>query len=313
MDVAGTKNSILVTGAHRSGTTWVGKMLSVPSSVGYVDEPFRPDQRPGIFNAGIDCWFAYWRDLDETVLAHEYRRLLNRNYSLRAELASVSAPRDVLRMIRDAGRTHLQRLTSERVLVKDPISALSSAWIADRFDAEVLVLVRHPAAFAYSLKRKGWTFPFSHLLAQPRLLEDHLEAFEGQIRAFAGTERPIVDQAALLWGIIYSVLSRYIRTQSDWLVVRHEDLALQPMNGFYTLYEKLGMDFTAEVREVINRHSSTDNPLDPSGGAKDVRRDSRNLVGRWRSGLDSHEVERVRQYTQRVASEWYEGNSWRRV
>ena len=38
---------ILVTGAHRSGTTWVGKMLALAPGVGYVHEPFSPLTRPG--------------------------------------------------------------------------------------------------------------------------------------------------------------------------------------------------------------------------------------------------------------------------
>ena len=39
---------ILVTGSHRSGTTWVGKMLAATGSVGYIHEPFNLKNRPGI-------------------------------------------------------------------------------------------------------------------------------------------------------------------------------------------------------------------------------------------------------------------------
>jgi LPS sulfotransferase NodH len=33
---------ILVTGAHRSGTTWVGKMLALAAGTGYAHEPSSP-------------------------------------------------------------------------------------------------------------------------------------------------------------------------------------------------------------------------------------------------------------------------------
>ena len=47
----------------------------------------------------------------------------------------------------------LPPLRGGRLVIKDPISALSSDWLARNFALEVVVLVRHPAAFAASLKR----------------------------------------------------------------------------------------------------------------------------------------------------------------
>ena len=38
---------ILVTGAHRSGTTWVGKMLAADADTGYISEPLNVLHRPG--------------------------------------------------------------------------------------------------------------------------------------------------------------------------------------------------------------------------------------------------------------------------
>jgi hypothetical protein len=49
-----------------------------------------------------------------------------------------------------------------RLIIKDPIGALSSDWLARNFDLEVVVLVRHSAAFAASLKRLNWRHPFEH-------------------------------------------------------------------------------------------------------------------------------------------------------
>ena len=45
---------ILVTGAHRSGTTWVGKMLALAPGIGYVHEPFSPRTPVGMSPAGFD-------------------------------------------------------------------------------------------------------------------------------------------------------------------------------------------------------------------------------------------------------------------
>ena len=34
---------ILIIGLHRSGTTWLAKMLSLPDEIRYVSEPFNPN------------------------------------------------------------------------------------------------------------------------------------------------------------------------------------------------------------------------------------------------------------------------------
>ncbi len=54
-----SQRPILVTGAHRSGTTWIGKMLALAPGVGYVHEPFSPLTAPGISGAPFDRFFAY--------------------------------------------------------------------------------------------------------------------------------------------------------------------------------------------------------------------------------------------------------------
>ncbi len=38
-----TLHPILVTGTHRSGTTWVGKMLAAGPSTAYISEPCEGD------------------------------------------------------------------------------------------------------------------------------------------------------------------------------------------------------------------------------------------------------------------------------
>jgi len=55
------KKPILITGSHRSGTTWVGRMLAEAPSVFYIHEPFSVTDPPsrGICNAEFKHWFTY--------------------------------------------------------------------------------------------------------------------------------------------------------------------------------------------------------------------------------------------------------------
>ena len=59
---------ILVTGMHRSGTTWVGKMLAADACTAYVSEPLNVLHRPGIFRSQVRHWYQYICEDNE----HEY-------------------------------------------------------------------------------------------------------------------------------------------------------------------------------------------------------------------------------------------------
>lgn len=309
-DDPASRPAILVTGSHRSGTTWVGRMLAAADGVAYVHEPFHPGGRPGVLDAGIERWFAYAPDLDEERLRRTYARMLELDYGFAAEARALSGLRDLARMVRDGGRFLLRRARADRVLVKDPIAALSSAWLADRFDIRVVVLVRHPAAFAHSLARRGWAFPFGDLLAQPRLMEDHLAPFRADLERFRREARPVAEQAALLWSVLYHVLARHVDRHPGWIVARHEDLAADPVGGFASLYERLGLDFTDRCRRTVVEHSRPQNPVRAGERPQAIQRDSRAVAARWREAMDPGEIASVRRRTGELAARWYGEESW---
>ena len=50
--------NILVTGAHRTGTTWVGQMLAA-GGLAYVSEPLNVLHRHGVMSAPVKHWYTY--------------------------------------------------------------------------------------------------------------------------------------------------------------------------------------------------------------------------------------------------------------
>ena len=50
---------ILVSGAHRTGTTWVGKMLAATPATAYISEPLNVLHRPGVFEVKTTRWYTY--------------------------------------------------------------------------------------------------------------------------------------------------------------------------------------------------------------------------------------------------------------
>ena len=152
----------------------------------------------------------------------------------------------------------------------------TAEWIADAFGAQV-VMIRQPLAFAGSLKKLDWQFPFKDLLRQHRLLGEHLHPFEGEIRALAEQEQEVVDQAILLWNMLYTVVGMYRAVHDDWAFVRHEDLARAPVEEFCDLYEHFNFPFTNAFQQSIRAHSRPSNPTNPSN-AINTQRDSRSTL-----------------------------------
>lgn len=74
---ASTTQPILVTGAHRSGTTWVGKMLA-GSQVAYISEPLNVLHRPGVLCAKVKHWYQYVCDDNEAEYLAPFEELLDR-------------------------------------------------------------------------------------------------------------------------------------------------------------------------------------------------------------------------------------------
>jgi hypothetical protein len=301
---------ILVTGGHRSGTGWVGQMMAAgPDPLAYLWEPFSILSRPGICDARFDRWFPYICAANGDAYIRPIADMLAFRYKTWAELAAARSAKDVARLVRDRRRFARFRRLGARPLMKDPIALFSSAWIADTFDAEVVVLIRHPGAFVYSIKRLEWRHPFGDFLAQPLLMRDVLWPYADEIEAFAGEERPPFEQGILLWKLIHHAIAQLRERERDWHFRRLEDLALDPQRAFADLYGRLGLRFTRDVARTIDAHTRSGNP-DVATRLDDVRRDSRASVAAWRSRLTPDEIRRIRNGVEPVASQFYADEDW---
>jgi hypothetical protein len=299
------KQPILVTGAHRTGTTWVGKMLAAGGEAAYISEPLNVLHRPGVFGAPVRYWYLYICVENEAGYLPAFRQTLRLRYHTWAELRSLRSFKDFGRMGRDAGIFLRGRVFRQRPLLKDPFAAFSAPWFAGRLACQVVVTVRHPAAFASSLKRLNWPFDFTDLLSQPLLMRGGLEPFRADMERMAQFPGDIIGQASLLWKLVYRAMS------PDFIVVRHEDLSLDPLGGFQALYEKLGLMFNSHAQRSIQASSAVENPGELSQRAvHSVRLDSLANLNNWKRRLEKDEIDRIRQLTEDVAARYYPDLDW---
>ncbi|TYB62756.1 sulfotransferase [Nonomuraea sp. PA05] len=299
---ADRRSPVLVTGLPRSGTSWVGKMLTAGGDLVYVNEPLNPQHPPGhcpgVLNARVTHRFQYICDDNSADWLPAFRDTVRLRYRWPAELRANRSPYDLARMLRYGTAFTLGRLTGRRALLDDPFAVLSAAWFARRLGCRVIALVRDPVSFVASWQRLGWTVHPRELLEQPLLVRDHPEVLE--LRALAGSPDRVATAAAL-WRVTRAVLER----TPGILLTPYESLAADPVTGFRGLYAYAGLRWTPAAERRIVRACCASSAGGTSGGfawsglsrTAYRRMDSRQAIARGPQGLSEQEAARVRALT----------------
>jgi Sulfotransferase family len=288
------RKPILITGSHRSGSTWLASMLALSKNSLMAHEPFNIQSWAYALDGLAKYWFTYAPALPQDAALEAYSNVIEQR------------TRKIF--LKNQPQHWIPPLRHQRLIIKDPIAALSSDWIAKNFDLEVIVLVRHPAAFAASLKRLGWWHPLEHFLKQTTLMQTHLQPYRAEI---ASKPQDIVEQAAIIWKCLYSVLLTYLDSHPNWLVNKHEVLSSNPVAELRALYETLGLQWSATVEENVVRYTRCGNSVDaPKGTVHHLRRDSVANIARWKETLTAEEIARVYEITRPIYSSYYQDEDW---
>ncbi|MEO1060908.1 MAG: sulfotransferase [Actinomycetota bacterium] len=305
-----TARPILVTGSHRSGTTWVGEMLSRSGEVVSIHEPFNPELPASWLASPPRRWFHFVDDGDPT-FADDLRRVCSLRPAVGPMLGRARSPRAVARVGAELARAVEGRLRGRRALLKDPIAFFSAEWIDAELDANVLVLVRHPAAFAGSLQRLGWSFDFTNLTSQPALMDGPAAPFADELHRAVDDPGDIVDQAVLLWRLFATVANDDYQRHQGWEVRRYEDLAADPVGQVPELGRDLGLRWSDAATDAVRELTSASLGADVADGDKGgVARDSRAAMWTWVHRLSDEDVRRIRTGTEDVAGHFYADEDW---
>ena len=301
---------IFVTGAPRSGTSFVGRILSLPLNVDLIFEP----TDPLVGMPGIDRRYVYLRP-GET--HGEYARLLARifTYDIRYRSPSV-APGDSWmtsrrkRIIGPRGAVHLwlAKLNPfhDCAVIKDPDGCLLTEYLHARYRVRPVICVRHPTAFVASYLHHRFAWDLPELAGQPALLEDY---FNGEASIFDVDPRDRVAGAAVLWLALNRVLLEQSSRHPDWIVVVHEELCAEPVATFRRLFDQLGLPWSSYVERAVRRRTGAHNKAEARSW-QDHFRDSAALFELRRNMLTPAEREKVFAITREVALRIYPEESF---
>ena len=186
------RDSVLICAIQRSGTTWFGDVINYGNEYRSMYEPFHNRYVPEV--KAFKTW-QYLRPGDDSP---EYLEPAKAIFEGRIRNKWISA--------------YNRRFVANRRLIKDVRSLMMIGWIRAHFpDMPVILLLRHPCAVLNSLLRLHWHRNAAALiLAQPQLMEDHLEPFRAEIESASGD----VDNHLLAWGANYYVALRQLFTSA---------------------------------------------------------------------------------------------------
>jgi hypothetical protein len=306
-----TARPILVTGSHRSGTTWTGKMIAQSPEVVYLQEPFNLSYyNPGLCGAQFVTSFRYITADNEANYLPHFRKTAAFSYNWRGGLSRVKGPGTFWHVLQEGYKFGRHQGTGHRPLFKDPFAVLSAEWMAERLNTAVVVLIRHPAAFVSSVKRFNWITPLYQLLEQPLLMRDLLEPCRADLEEYSKDKYGVIAKAAAFWKFVYFVVDGYRQRHADWLFVRHEDLSRAPVEGFRQIFEFVDLPYTANIIQTIQEYSDKKNPKQAEGDTSVALLNSRANIYNWKERLTTEEIDQVRLITEDVAQLFYTDEEW---
>ena len=279
-------------------------------------EPFNDaNNRPGIFKDNFGHYFPYV-DSGDQLYYDPVKDTLDFRYDLFEGLRRIRTKYELARLIRDYINSFCYRISKKRAFIKDPNALFMAEWFSQKFNADIVVLIRHPAAFVSSLLLLKWYFPFVDLLKQKDLMKAYLSSFQEQIRFYAKHEQELIDQAILAWCVLHHTILYYQGKHDDWVFVRHEDLSRNPKEEFQRIFQKVGLNFDKRVNTCLNKYCGVNNPNDttsteiPVSSRKSIQRNSQSNIWNWKKRLSSNKIEYIRNRVESISSNFYTDQDW---
>lgn len=284
--LARPQNRVLVTGSHRSGTTWVGTILAAHEEAAYIHEPLNVSDGPAAMRGIVRHSYSY-------ICADNEDQFLP---GLESVLAAGC-------QAEECSKAHIRHSWT---LIKDPFAVFSIPWFAAKLGCRSVITVRQPVSVVSSLKRLQWRFDHRHLMEQPLLLRDWLAPYRAEMTATLEDPDDLIAQGCLLWRMVYTAAAYLRELLPETIIVRHEDLSLAPWAGYYDLLNKLGIRASAATDKAIEFFCSSQNPKETTvEPPHTVALDSRANLDNWQHRLTPAEVARIRELTDQEASLYY--------
>jgi len=291
------EDTILIASVGRSGTTWLGNILSALDGYKMLNEPLRPE-RPGEYAAGHR--HRPYVDVDDEApalhdtLVKAFRGQIPQSYKWDFEAMG------------GVGRL-IEHLTNRNVVVKTTRCLRILPWLHNHFDLRgTIVLIRHPCAVISSmLKSGGWGYD--------QLEERRISSFDQAV----GSQAPesVVDEfrkeieaaetnpeiLAHMWALDYHLALEYHKRSRErhTHLVRYEELVARGEQTVQSMCSYLGAEPNTAMLARLNRPSRT--------AAGDIStKDASEQLRKWKDYLDDETTEDILSIVRKYGIKMYD-------
>lgn len=272
-----------LSGSGRSGTTWLGQILTANPGSAFLYEPlhswlasFPKDLTPAITDAGDRPYFRVGSN--NPSWTHYISDVLDgRGFTRRTLLSGIPA--------RQQPRAIWRALTGNRLVIKEIRSNLMIDWLTSTFGVRVILITRHPCAVVASQAARDWGTKrnvLDSLLSQPELVEDHLTGDLHYLnREHLDTE---LKRLAARWAIENRVALETAQGNNLVLPVAYERLVLNSRLELEKIFDFLNWPIDGGGWCAIERQLNQTGDDQPSPDGR---------LSRWQSQLDPHQIDDI--------------------
>jgi hypothetical protein len=285
---------LFVSGNGRSGTSWIGETLGRADGVIYYREPCHPENNGLAGAAADDVWSRYVPpEGDDPFLATRLEAAFAGRFRRGSGAAAAPATLVPRRRVRVVG--------------KEVAAFMSSEWVARRWRPQVLLILRHPAAYVASVERLGQGEAegarLRRLLATPPVRTGAL----APLRPWLQELRDPLAVTAASWAIRTAVVLDGRRRHPDWYLAFYEDIARDPVACFRELYDRFDLAWGPRQEAWITRKTRA-----AQSGQFATSRISAQHIDAWRRTLDADRLARIRAVLEPFALPFYDRDEdWR--
>lgn len=297
----GSRRPIIVTGCPRSGTTFVGKVIGQSPEVFYIYEPFNDEaphhlSLPERFIAlDSENGAAHRAAIDELMALG--RPVTRWGKALRGAVECRAGEPDL------AGRLAARALAyrresfgkAKRVCIKDPLAFFAAEWLADTYDSQVVVMLRHPGGVISSYLALDWPSEMRAIAGCDIPIADRELARE--VADFRPDDHSALDGLLLQWRLFTRATLELKQRRPNWIFLVHDRLCLEPERYMRDVFARLDLSFSDEIAGRLRRDTTASAPAAGEHVQHRHSRDSRALVEEWRERLDPAVADRIMRET----------------
>lgn len=283
--------TVAITGAPRSGTTWLLEMIERATGARRIWEPFyiKPSSSSRASNFGLG-WRPY---LSPDSSEGQLQAFLGEIFSGKADSLGAELGLSAHGRIRFAARMMLASAT----VVKFVRLQRLLPWMTRRFNVPVVLLVRHPlAVVASQINHPAWK---DGAPEHPILCHEIRNNYP-ELSPFVDQLDTLEERLAATWAFDYFIPFSYYEQLDGVMIVTYTDMVDSAKTVLEAVLEFLGLlDNPAVRRGVLEEPSAT--TRDDSNVAM-----GENPLATWRERLDRAKVDRIQRVADRFGLNPYD-------